>query len=62
MDAANLGPNGRVVKCASCRHSWHAKPEERAAPARDALDFPDPEPDLDPVAELSEPETAAAAA
>lgn len=25
IDGANLGPNGRTVRCAACKHTWHAQ-------------------------------------
>ena len=38
-----IPPEGRQVRCASCKHSWHQDPEESAAPAA--------EPEIEPEAE-----------
>jgi predicted Zn finger-like uncharacterized protein len=29
----SIGPEGRTVRCANCRHSWHQAPDARAIEA-----------------------------
>ena len=46
VDPTALGPTGRLVRCASCAHTWHQEPAEDA-PRRVDLPPPGPpEPDL----------------
>lgn len=44
LSAAQIGPEGRMLKCAKCQHQWFVPPEE-PAPAAD----PDQPPPLPPV-------------
>ncbi|MGD2133990.1 MAG: zinc-ribbon domain-containing protein, partial [Maricaulaceae bacterium] len=41
-EGANLGPKGRIVRCAACGHTWRAK-EADAAPPPPEIDDEDPE-------------------
>jgi predicted Zn finger-like uncharacterized protein len=43
VDPGALGSGGRLVRCASCAHTWHQEPAEDA-PRRVDLDLPPPEP------------------
>ena len=36
-----IPPQGRQVRCAACKHSWHQDPEEGAAPAETMTDEPE---------------------
>ena len=45
VDPRALGETGRLVRCASCAHTWHQAPAEDA-PLR--VDLPPPEPALEP--------------
>lgn len=50
VDPAVLGPAGRSVRCAKCRHVWHMMPPEEAlaeAPPAQVLP-PEPEPEQEP--------------
>lgn len=46
LTAAQIGPQGRTLKCAKCGHSWFVPPEE-TVPAE--LDIPPPLPPQNPV-------------
>lgn len=37
---ASIGAEGRTVRCANCRHSWHQDPDARAAEAIAATEAP----------------------
>jgi predicted Zn finger-like uncharacterized protein len=50
VDAAQIPPEGREVRCASCKHQWHASAQGQAA----ELTAPEPEPE--PEAESAEQE------
>lgn len=54
-----IGPTGRTVRCANCRHSWFQEPAAApaAAPAPTPISTPAPEPA--PVARTTEPAPAA---
>lgn len=39
-----IGPTGRTVRCANCRHSWFQEPAAGAATAAPAVSVPVPEP------------------
>lgn len=47
VDPGALGPTGRLVRCASCAHTWHLAPAEDAPRRVDVL----PPPESPPVAE-----------
>lgn len=36
LDAAKLGPEGRKVRCASCKTAWHVEPDAFPAPPSEA--------------------------
>ena len=38
-----IPPQGRQVRCASCKHSWHQDPDAQAEPERDAQPKAEPE-------------------
>jgi predicted Zn finger-like uncharacterized protein len=46
VDPHALGPTGRLVRCASCAHTWHQEPAEDA-PRRVELTPPEPPPAAD---------------
>ena len=46
VDPAALGAGGRLVRCASCAHTWHQEPAEDA-PRRVDLPPPEPPPSLE---------------
>ena len=65
----SIGPEGRTVRCANCRHSWHQEPDARAIEAMAAPPQPTgPSPEADAVSStavslsetLSSPEPGAA--
>src|SRR5579875_3774346 len=39
-----IGPTGRQVRCASCRHSWHQSPPTYEAPPAPLPPLPTPPP------------------
>jgi predicted Zn finger-like uncharacterized protein len=68
VDDSKVGPDGRVVRCASCGHRWTARKDEDAEEPLDLFDEPakassDPEPERveapEPVAEVEEPPVSA---
>jgi len=44
-----IPPQGRTVRCASCKHSWHQDPEPGTYPAEPE---PEPEPEVEAVTEV----------
>lgn len=50
-----IGPEGRTVRCAKCRHSWFQDPGEFVAPASPAPPPPAPPPPPPPVEQPPEP-------
>jgi predicted Zn finger-like uncharacterized protein len=66
LEAAQLGPAGRRVRCSTCQSDWFAKPEDGAAPAQAGAPGRDPvEDELDAqwrAAALNDPDVAAALA
>jgi predicted Zn finger-like uncharacterized protein len=66
LEAAQLGPAGRRVRCSSCQTDWFAKPEDEPLPAPDEAPRRDPvEDELDAqwrAAALNDPDVAAALA
>lgn len=52
-----IGAEGRTVRCANCRHSWHQEPDARAAEAIAATP-----PEVSPASPAPEPPAAAPAA
>ena len=57
-----IGPAGRQVRCASCRHSWfqegpeiEAPPQQQLAPAPPPQPAPQPQPDVPPPSTVAPP-------
>jgi predicted Zn finger-like uncharacterized protein len=42
-----IPPEGRQVRCAACKHSWHQNPEEGVVPATRTASMADPEPNAE---------------